>query len=681
MIETPLRRLLCLCLLLIALPVMAEPGVVARAASPGGVLEVIVEIDDGRVTYRVERLGRPVLAASRLGFLLRDAERIERNLQIVEVAHTQNDSTWEQPWGERRFVRDRHAGLTVWLVERSGSRRRFAVEFRVFDDGLGFRYRVPAQPGVREFLIEDELTEFVITDRATAWWIPAGEWNRYEYLYQRTPLTEVTQAHTPLTVRTQNGLHLSFHEAALVDYAGMWLRRITGQTLRARLSPASDGISVRRRLPFDSPWRTVVIADSAGALVESNLILNLNAPNLLGDVSWFVPSKYVGIWWSLHLEKESWATGPQHGATTANARRYIDFAAANGIRGLLIEGWNSGWDGDWFGNGWSFDFTHATPDFNLEAVAAYARDKGVHLIGHHETGCAASHYERQMDAAYALDQRLGIDQVKTGYVCDAGQVERQDVAGGPVKREWHDGQWMANHHLRVVQAAARHRVAINAHEPIKDTGLRRTYPNWISREGARGMEYNAWANPKNPPEHEVNLVFTRLLAGPMDYTPGVLSLTGRGGTPIPSTLARQLALYVTIYSPIQMLADLPENYARYPEAMRFLRDVPTDWNDTRVLAGEVGDFVAIARRDRHSEDWYLGAITDESGRVLNLDLSFLTPGRHYRAEIYRDGAGADFENNRFSFVREERPVSSSERLTVILGPGGGQAVRLVALPE
>ena len=344
---------------------------------------------------------------------------------------------------------------------------------------------------------------------------------------------------------------------------------------------------------------------------------------------------------------------------------------------MLVEGWNPGWDGQWFGNGWNFDFTRATPDFDIEALAAYAKSRGVHLIGHHETGCAVSHYESQLGAALDLDARLGIDVVKTGYVCDAGQIERQDVAGGPVIREWHDGQWMSRHHLHVVIEAAKRHIAVNPHEPIKDTGLRRTYPNWVAREGARGMEYNAWGNPPNPPEHEANLVFTRMLGGPMDFTPGVLSLKGRNGQPIQSTIAKQLALYVVLYSPIQMAADLPENYEKHMDAFQFIKDVPVDWAQTRVLNGEIGDYVTIVRKDRNGEGWYLGSVTDEHGRVLTVPLSFLDPGRTYTAQIYRDGDDAHWKTAPFAFVRETREVTSADTLLLRLAAGGGQAIRFV----
>ncbi|HET7126894.1 MAG TPA: glycoside hydrolase family 97 protein [Lysobacter sp.] len=662
----------------------AEDAAVARVASPDG--RTVVELSlngEGRLAYRVARDGKPLIGDSRLGFILRNGRELLRNLKLESQSTRSSDSTWEQPWGEERRIRDHYDELRASFVESDRDHRRFDVVFRVYDDGLGFRYELPKQPALQHVEIDDEATEFDVARPATAWWIPAGEWNRYEYLYRKTPLAEVSQAHTPLTVKTDDGTYLSFHEAALVDYASMWLRRVDGQRLRAHLAPGGEqGASVVRDTPFHTPWRSIQIADRAGGLVESHLILNLNEPNKLGDVGWFKPAKYVGIWWSLHLDQQTWATGPRHGATTAETMRYIDFAAAHGFRGVLVEGWNAGWDGDWFANGWGFDFSKPTPDYDIAKLAAYAKAKGVHLIGHDETGCAVSHFERQIPKAFALYETLGIDAVKTGYVCDAGQVERQDKPGGAVWREWHDGQWMARHHLYVVEQAAKHHVAIDAHEPIKDTGLRRTYPNWVSREGARGMEYNAWGDPPNPPGHEANLVFTRMLSGPMDFTPGVLSLTGRNGQEIQSTLAKQLALYVVIYSPIQMAADLPEHYAQHMDAFRFIEDVPTDWEFTLVPNGEVGEYATIVRKDRNSDDWYLGSVTNENPRTLQVKLDFLAPGRQYEAQVYRDGDGADWHGDaRFRFARETRVVTAADSLALKLAPGGGEAIRFKALPD
>src|SRR5688572_17774109 len=402
----------------------ARGETVATLASPDGRLEVSVTIDgEGRPGYALARDGVPVIAESRLGFILANAPKLERDFRLDGSERRSSDTTWEQPWGERRFVRDRYNELRVRFVEKAAGGRRLDVVFRAHDDGIGFRYEFPAQAPLATVGIVDELTEFAVAEPATAWWIPAGEWNRYEYLYQKTPLSEVGQAHTPVTLRTQSGLHLSFHEAALVDYAAMWLRRSdAGQRLKARLAPAADGPSVRRSAPFATPWRTIQVSPDAAGLYESSLILNLNEPNVLGDVSWFKPFKYVGIWWSLHLDTETWGSGPRHGATTSNAKRYIDFAAKSGFRGVLIEGWNRGWDGRWFADGGEFSFTQPYPDFDLEAVAAYARKRGVHLIGHHENAGNVVRYEEQLKGALDLYQRLGVDSVKTGYVADAGGI-------------------------------------------------------------------------------------------------------------------------------------------------------------------------------------------------------------------------------------------------------------------
>jgi alpha-glucosidase len=652
----------------------------ARASSPDGVLTVEVGVTgEGRPEYTVTRLGRPVVAASRLGFLLTDAAKLERNFAVTADAPTSHDDTWEQPWGERRFIRNRYTELRVHLTEKWGLERRVDVVFRLYDDGLGFRYEFPEQPNLKALKIGEELTEFAIVDSGTAWWIPAFEWNREEYLYNRTPIDSVGVAQTPLTVRTDDGLHVSIHEAALVDYSGMNLRRVEGGRFKAALTPGLSNAAVELAVPAVTPWRTLQIADSAAGLVESSLILNLNEANILGDVSWFKPMKYVGIWWEMHLDLKSWNSGPKHGATTENAIKHIDFAAEHGFGGVLIEGWNIGWDGEWFGTGWNYSFTQAYPDFDIERVAAYARSKGVEIIGHHETGGNAFHYEQQLDAAFAQMQRFGWHSVKTGYVADAGGARVRGADGQPALA-WHESQPMAQHHLRVVQTAAKYQVAVNAHEPFKDTGLRRTYPNMIAREGARGMEFSAWGQPGNPPEHEANLVFTRLLAGPMDYTPGVFGMTTRSPDGIATTWAKQLALYVVIYSPIQMAADLLENYEANPAPFQFIKDVAVDWDDTRVINGEIGDYVTIARKARGSDEWFLGSVSDEQPRVLTAPLGFLDPGRRYRAEIYRDGPNADWKGAaRQDIVIEQREVTAADVLTLRLAPGGGQAIRFVPL--
>ncbi|MBU1345820.1 MAG: glycoside hydrolase family 97 protein [Alphaproteobacteria bacterium] len=679
-------------LLVLALAAFGSPGLAQTAgpapvtvSSPDGTLSVSVTADgDGRPSYSVSRLGRPVIEASRLGFILTDAPKLERGLAVTADPATDHDDTWEQPWGERRFVRNHYGELRVHLRETTALARTFDVVFRVYDDGLGFRYEFQPQDNLTTLRIGSELTEFNVAEAGEAWWIPAWEWNREEYLYHRTPINETSSTQTPMTMRLASGLHVSIHEAALVDYAGMNLRRAEGRRFVADLTPGFTNAAVVREAPFNTPWRTLQISDDAGGLVESSLILNLNEPNALGDVSWFKPMKYVGIWWDMHLETRSWNSGPKHGATTEYTKRFIDFAAENGFGGVLVEGWNVGWDGQWFGTGWDFDFTRAYPDYDLQAVTDYARENGVMIIGHNETGGNAYHYERQIEDAFALYERLGIGAIKTGYVADAGGAMVAGPDGEPTLA-WHESQAISRHELNVVQTAARHHIAVNAHEPMKDTGLRRTYPNMISREGARGMEFNAWGQPGNPPEHEVNLVFTRLLAGPMDFTPGIFGMETRSPDGVATIWAKQLALYVTIYSPIQMAADLLENYEANPGPFQFIKDVAVDWDDTRVLNGEVGDFVTIARKERGTREWFLGSITDENPRVLDASLSFLEPGVRYRAEIYRDGPNADWRDgdgrSRDDIVIEQREVTAAETLTLRLAPGGGQAIRFVPIGE
>jgi alpha-glucosidase len=672
-----LRTLLALAALLFAFPAAAQ----VTASSPDGKIQVSVTLDnDGRPYYAVSRAGKPIIKPSRLGFLFTDAPKMERNFTILNSATSKSDTSWDQPWGEWKTIRDNHVELRVRFQEKTpvAPGRIMDVVFRLFDDGVGFRYALPEQPNLKTAHIADEMTEFDLAQDGTAWWIPGSEWNRDEYLWNRTPVSQIPLAHTPLPIKFADGTHVAIHEAALVDYSGMWLQRVEGNKLKTVLEPGAGAAKVTRDTPFVTPWRTIVITDDAAGLYMSHIELNLNEPNKLGDVSWFNPSKYVGVWWEMHLGVSGWG-GPNPGATTANVKRYIDFAAANGFSGVLVEGWNVGWDTNWFGDGKGFKFDTPTKNFDMAVLSAYAKKKGVRLIGHHETGGSTSHYEDEMERAFAFAQANGEHVVKTGYVADAGQLERVGENGEPL-REWHDGQYSANHHLRVVQAAAKHQIAIDAHEPIKDTGLRRTYPNWVSREGARGMEYNAWGVPKNPPEHEANLVFTRMLAGPMDFTPGVLSLTGSGGTPLESTIAKQLALYVVIYSPVQMAADLPQNYAKYPGPFQFIKDVPADWTDTRVLNGEIGDYVTFARQARGDPDWYLGAVGDEQARVLRVPLTFLASGKSYEAQIYRDGDDADYRTEkRHSIVIEKRRVTAGDTLELRLAPGGGQAIRFKAL--
>ena len=681
-LRLPLWLRSSLAVLLVALvpgSALAQSLPAATLRSPDGSLVLTVTTDqDARAVWSLTRAGKPLMAPSGLGFIVTDGFNLVRGWTLTGSETTTADQTWEQPWGERRYVRDHHAELLVHFrqAENQGG-RLMNVRFRLFDNGIGFRYEMPAQPALKTIHIADELSEFAVVPKGTAWWVTGLEWNREEQLYHRTPIDAVPTAQTPLTLRLEDGTHLAFHEAALVDYAGMYLKRIEGQTFRTTLAPSSQGPRVTRDLPFATPWRTVRIGGNAAGIVENDLELNLNEPNKVGDVSWFRPMKYVGIWWGMIRGDWTWAEGARHGATTERAKAYIDFAAKHGFGGLLVEGWNKGWNGDWLGHGDAFSFTEATPDFDLVAVTDYARKKGVQLIGHHETGGDIGHYEAQLDAAMALYQSRGVQAVKTGYVAHIGGIVTPGAEPGAMRMEYHEGQRMVEHHLRVVETAARYHIAIDAHEPVKDTGLRRTWPNWVSREGARGMEYNAWGQYSNPPEHEPTLVYTRMLSGPMDLTPGILSLEGHDHVALASTLAKQLGLYLAIYSPIQMAADFIENLAAHPRELDFISKVPADWAESHLIAGEVGEFAIFARKDRTSADWYVGGVNDGTGRTLDLAFDFLDPGKTYVATIYKDGEGATYLTEaRHRIAYETRKVRRGDSYAVDLAPGGGLAIRL-----
>lgn len=672
-----LKRIVSIFLIALLAPVAAFAADTAQVTSPDGKLSVSVMTENGRLYYAVARDGKSVLDPSQLGFRLSEQKGFEKGLEITAADTSTFDETWEQPWGERHFVRNHYNQLSVAVAEVDGDKRHLNVVFRVYDDGIGFRYDVPADGGFGAIGITDEITEFAFAEEATVWWIPARWWNRYEYIYNETRLHQVPLAHTPITMRRDDGLHISIHEAALTNYSGMSLLKKHGTTFEADLAPGPDGIKVQLDGAFVTPWRTLQITESATGLLDSNLILNLNEPNKLGDVSWVKPGKYVGIWWGMHLAVETWGSGPKHGATTANTKRYIDFAAKYGFDGVLVEGWNEGWDGDWFNNGDVFNFTKPYPDYNLTELGKYARDRGVRIVGHHETSGSVTNYENQMADSFELLAKNGVAQVKTGYVAHGGDIKRLDENGNAIF-EWHDGQFMSEHHKRVLIEAAKHKIAINSHEPIKDTGLRRTYPNWIAREGARGQEYNAWGSPGNSPSHTAVLPYTRMLSGPMDFTPGIFDLLFEEEQPndrVRTTLAKQLSLYVVLYSPIQMAADLPENYEARMDAFQFIRDVPTDWETSIALNGEIGDFVTFARKERGGDDWFLGSLTNEEGRTLEVSLDFLDAGRSYTAEIYRDGDDADWDTNPYAMVIEKKTVTAADKMALRLAPGGGMAVR------
>ena len=654
----------------------------ASVTSPDGTNQVTVQVREGRVYYGLTHDGRALILPSLLGFAFRGAAPLRDSLRITDTTRDTHDETWTQPWGEVARVRDHHNELAVALAETAAPNRRFTVRVRVFNDGVGFRYELPEQPGLGAFEITDELTEFALADNARAWWLPSN-WprkDRSEELFSSGPVSTLDSVQTPLTMELRDGhTVMVIHEADLEDYARMFLAgpRMEGRTLRVALAPMADGIKVRGHTPFVTPWRTIQVADRVTDLAPSVLGLNLNPPNVLPQTAWIKPMKFVGVWWGMHIGTMTWSSGPKHGATTANAKRYIDFAAANGFGGVLVEGWNTGWDGDWIANRDAFSFTQPYPDYDLPDVARYAQSKGIRLIVHNETSGGIQNYERQMDSAFALYHSLGLDAIKTGYVTDLTSEGHS-----------HYSQFMVQHYRRVIAAAAKYGIALDVHEPMHDTGERRTYPNMMSREGARGQEYNAWSGDGgNPPEHETILFFTRMLDGPMDFTPGIFDIlrtrTGparRNDEPrVRTTLAKQLALYVVLYSPLQMAADLPENYEHQP-AFQFIRDVAVDWDTTRVLDGRIGDYVVVARRVRGGATWFVGAITDEQARTLDVRLSFLTPGRNYIAEIYADGPNANWLDNPLPVTISRRPVTRATRLRVMLAPGGGQAIRIRPAP-
>ena len=543
--------LVATCATLAATTAIAQDTI--TVASPDGRNKVSVEVREGRLYYLLNRDGRPILMPSQLGFEFRGAKPLRDSLRITGQSRSTFDQTWTQPWGEVARVRDHHNELRVSVVETTAPSRKFDVVFRVFNDGVGFRYEFPDQPALKDFVISEELTEFSLADNARSWWIPSNRprLDRSEMLYSSSPVSVMDSVQTPITMQTTDGkTFIVLHEANLVDYARMNIKGpyMDNRTLHVALAPLAGGDKVRGHTPFVTPWRTLQLADRAIDLAPSVLGLNLNPPSVLTDVSWIKPMKYVGIWWGMHINTMTWSSGPKHGATTANTKRYIDFAAANGFGGVLVEGWNVGWDGDWIKNANAFSFTQPYPDYDLPGLAAYAKSKGVHLIAHNETSGGIVNYERQMDSAFALYHSLGIDAIKSGYVTDTTPEGHS-----------HHSQFMVRHYRKVIETAAKYKIMMDVHEPIHDTGERRTYPNMMSREGARGQEYNAWSGEGgNPPEHETILFFTRMLAGPMDFTPGVFDIliergTGRPRRPdeprIRTTLAKQLrALHRSLFA-------------------------------------------------------------------------------------------------------------------------------------
>lgn len=636
-------------------------------ASPNGENKITFSLNGNMPTYTVNHEEKEIITPSALGFVLKN-EDLTKDFELVDVQTSTHDDTWEQVWGEKKNIRNHYNEMVVKL--QSKEKHNLEIQFRAFDDGVAFRYVFPKQNIKDSIFIMDEVTAFNLKEDGKAWWIPAYQENRYEYLYEASPVSTLDVVHTPLTIENKDGIVVSFHEANLVDFASMVLRHTEGSNLKSELVPWADGVKVRTTETFTSPWRTIQIGEKPGDLITSYMILNLNEPNALTDTSYIEPFKYTGIWWGMHIGKYTFWESEKQGATTKNAKEYIDFNNKEGINYLLIEGWNKGWTPAWYENRMHmFSFTENADNFNLEKVVEYGKSKGVNIIGYHETGSNLINYLKEIDEGFALYKRLGIHNVKIGQVGSKLNM-----------KEWHHGQFGVNYYRYVLKKAAEYGLAVNFHEPIKDTGERRTYPNMMAREGSRGMEYNAWSEG-NPPSHETILPFTRLLSGPMDFTPGILDVEVTQGYPgkrVHTTAAKQLALYVTIYSPIQMLADLPENYEGNP-AFQFLKDVPTDWEDSKVLNGEIGEYITTARKDVHSADWYLGSITNEKARDLEVSLDFLDADAQYEAQIYADAEGTDETHNPAKVSITKQNVTAKDKLTLKLGASGGTAIRFKKL--
>jgi hypothetical protein len=674
--------------------------------SPGHKLALRFALSaSGEPTYQLSHGQKTVVTPSRLGILLKDQAGFDKGFTVAGIDSSRHDDTWAPVWGEVKQIRNHYQELAVTLRQAGVQGRRLVLRFRLFDDGLGFRYEFPLQKTLNYFTVTDELTEFNLPTDHTAFWIP-GDYDTNEYAYTRSRLSAVDNrpvveagksiavreapdaqaVATPLMLKADDGLYINIHEAAQVNYPAMQLHvdRATHH-LKAQLVPDAVGTKAYLQAPAHTPWRTLVVSDKATDILASKLILNLNEPSKIQDTGWIKPMKFVGVWWEMQIATGTWSYADRtdtldarghliphgrHAANTQNVKRYIDFAAKHGIQGVLVEGWNTGWE-DWFGN-WKeevFDFVTPYPDFNVTEIQQYAKSKGVSMIMHNETSGSVTNYERRLESAFDFMNQHGYPAVKTGYV---GRI----IPRG----EHHDGQWMSNHYVHVAEVAANHRVMVDMHEPVRPTGLHRTYPNWLACEAARGNEFNAFDPQGNPPEHQTILPFTRLMGGPMDYTPGIFKLKnhvpGHPERQMHSTLTKQLALYVTLYSPLQMAADLPENYEPHLDAFQFIKDVPVDWDDTRVLLAEPGDYLTIARQAKGRDEWYLGAITDEQARQQEVKLDFLKPGQQYEATIYADGKGASWDKNPEAYQIRKQKVSSKTTLRLQLAAGGGTAISI-----
>ena len=662
--------------------------------------------NDGTPSYKVSYKNKPVINESTLGFTLKKAEPLTNNFKVVDTKKSTFKETWKPVWGEESEILNHYNELLVSL-EQNNTKRKMNIRFRVYNEGVGFRYEFPSQKELTYFVVEEELSQFAMTGDHTAWWIP-GDYDTQEYDYMESKLSEIrglmkeavtenvsqfafspTGVQTSLMMKTKDGLYINLHEAALVDYSLMNLN-LNDKTFvfQSWLTPDAKGDKGYLMAPCHSPWRTIMVSDDARKILASRLILNLNEPCAIADTSWIKPVKYVGVWWEMITGKNSWSytndlptidlntvdyskTKPNgtHGANNEEVRKYIDFAAKHGFDQVLVEGWNIGWE-DWFGNkkDYVFDFVTPYPDFDLKALNEYAHSKGVKLMMHHETSGSTRNYERHMKAAYELMNKYGYNSVKSGYVGDILPVG-----------EHHYSQSTINHYLYAIKEAAKHKIMVNAHEAVRPTGICRTYPNMIGNESARGTEYEAFGG--NKVFHTTILPFTRLQGGPMDYTPGIFETEMKYVNPnnnnqIRTTLARQLALYVTMYSPLQMAADLPENYEKFMDAFQFIKDVPVDWQKSVYLEAEPGRYITIARKDKHSNDWYVGCTAHEGGHTSELLLNFLDKGKKYEATIYADAKDANWKTNPKAYTITKQKVNAKTKLKLTAAQGGGYAISI-----
>lgn len=693
----------------------ASLGATEVLTSPDGRLQLSFDLTaDGTPTYKMDYNNKPVIATSRLGLELKNQKSLLDGFKMERVSRSSFDETWQPVWGEQSSIRNHYNEMAVCLSQPddNGHLREMIVRFRLYDDGVGFRYEWPAQDNFTYFTIKEERTEFAMTGDHTAYWIP-GDYDTQEYDYTISRLSEVrekmpavkfsynvsstvfsdTGVQTSLQLKTDDGIYLNIHEAACVDYSTMHLNLDEKRmVLTSWLTPDARGDKGYLMAPCHSPWRTVMVTSTATAALDSKLILNLNEPCKLEDTSWIHPTKYMGVWWEMIVGKSSWAYSNAsavnldsidyktmkpngiHGANNDNVKRYINFAAENGFDQLLVEGWNIGWE-DWFGHekDYVFDFVTPNPDFDIAMLNDYAHSKGIKLMMHHETSGSLRNYERHLDAAYSLMNKYGYDAVKSGYV------------GNMVPRgEYHYGQWANNHYLYCVKEAAKHKIMVNAHEATRPTGLCRTYPNLVGNESARGTEYQQSAGIM--PHHVTILPFTRLQGGPMDYTPGIFCMDVSKLNPenhghVNATLCNQLALYVTLYSPLQMAADVPENYMRYADAFRFIKDVAVDWDESRYLAAEPGEYIIAARREKGGQRWFVGGVTNEDARTMTVDFSFLTKGQKYMATIYADAKDADYETNPEKYVISRRVVTAKDKEKIFMARGGGFAISLMPVDD